>query len=176
MATLKPRQPVPKLSVNTLRGDTWILSEQKPKNFSLIVFYRGLHCPKCHASLSDLDDKIGDFNERGVEVIAISCDEQARAQQTWEDWVLEDINIGYGMSIDKAREWGLYISSSKGKTSVGIEEPPLFSEPGLFLVRPDDTLFLAATQSVPFARPHFSEVLQAVDFVIAKDYPPRGDV
>ena len=27
-----------------------------------------------------------------------------------------------------------------------------------------------------FARPHFRELLSAVDFVISKDYPARGEV
>jgi hypothetical protein len=29
---------------------------------------------------------------------------------------------------------------------------------------------------MPFARPHFGDVLTALDFVIAKDYPARGEV
>jgi hypothetical protein len=60
-------------------------------------------------------------------------------------------------------------------TSVGIEEPRQFNEPGLFLVRPDGTLYWATVQSVPFARPQFDEVLKAIDFIRAKDYQPRGD-
>ncbi len=60
-------------------------------------------------------------------------------------------------------------------TSVGIEEPRRFNEPGLFLVRPDGTLYAASVQSMPFARPHFSDVLAAVEFVTKNDYPPRGE-
>jgi hypothetical protein len=29
---------------------------------------------------------------------------------------------------------------------------------------------------MPFARPHFDDILTALDFVIAKDYPARGEV
>lgn len=61
-------------------------------------------------------------------------------------------------------------------TSAGIEEPAQFSEPGVFLVRADGTLYWSAIQTIPFARPHFRELLSAVDFVIAKDYPARGEV
>ena len=28
----------------------------------------------------------------------------------------------------------------------------------------------------PFARPRFGDILKALDFVIAKDYPARGEV
>ena len=66
--------------------------------------------------------------------------------------------------------------AGSGKTSVGIEEPALFSEPGLFLVRPDGTLYWSAVQTMPFSRPHFADVLTALDFVIDKNYPARGEV
>jgi hypothetical protein len=74
-----------------------------------------------------------------------------------------------------ARESGLYVSGSRGKTSLGIEEPERFSEPGVFLVRPDGTLYWAAVQTMPFARPHFREMLAALDFVAKNDYPARGE-
>jgi hypothetical protein len=51
----------------------------------------------------------------------------------------------------------------------------LFSEPGLFLVSPDQSLYYGSVQTMPFARPHFSELLGALDFAIANDYPARGE-
>jgi len=174
VTALMPRKPVPSLEVATLDG-TWTLAESKPENFTMIVFYRGLHCPVCSNYMRDLDRKIGDFAKRGVEVIAISTDDEERARATPESWGFENVPIGYGISIEKAREWGLYISSSRGKTSAGIEEPPLFNEPGVFLVRPNGELYAALTGSMPFARPHFSEILKALDFIIEKDYPGRGE-
>lgn len=172
---LKPRQPVPPLEVSTLDGQPWKLADQKPDRFTMVVFYRGLHCPQCRRYVKGLADQLGDFKERGVDVIAISTDERERAEQARQRWELDGLEIGYGLTLDQARAWGLYISSSRGVTSVGIEEPQRFNEPGLFLVRPDGTLYWAAVQSVPFARPHFDEVLKAIDFILAKDYPPRGD-
>jgi hypothetical protein len=75
-----------------------------------------------------------------------------------------------------AREWGLYLSSGRGKTSAGVEEPSLFVEPGIFVIRPDQTLYFATVQTMPFARPSFGDLLKAIDFVIANDYPARGEV
>ena len=85
------------------------------------------------------------------------------------------LRFGYGLSLKSARQWGLYISASRGKTSIGIEEPALFSEPGVFIVRPDGTLYYGAVQTMPFARPSFQDLLGAIDFAIAKDYPARGE-
>ncbi len=115
------------------------------------------------------------FAERGVDVVAISTDTQERAQQTKDEWKLKNLRIGYGLSIPKAREWGLYISTSRGKTSTGVVEPDQFNEPGLFLVKPDQTLYASSVATMPFARPHFDEILNAINFVVDKDYPARGE-
>jgi peroxiredoxin len=172
---LATRQLVPDLNVDLLGGGKWKLSEQNPAAFTLIAFYRGLHCPKCKLSLSDLNRKADDFESLGVSVLALSCDTEERASTTQSDWGLDKIQLGYGLSIESAREWGLYISTSNGLTSVGIEEPEKFCEPGLFVVDPAGDLYMTAIQSMPFARPMFAEVQQALAFVIEKGYPARGE-
>ncbi len=171
----KPRQPAPPLEVETVDGEPWKLADQHPAAFTMAVFYRGLHCPVCSRYLKDLAEQRGEFEARGVEVIALSTDDQERALRAKREWELGELKVGYGLSIEQARVWGLYISKSRGVTSVGIEEPEQFNEPGLFLIRPDGSLYLATVQSVPFARPHFDELLRAIDFIAQKDYPPRGD-
>ena len=45
---LLPRKPVPSLEFDTVGGSRWSLAAQKPQNFTMLVFYRGLHCPICH--------------------------------------------------------------------------------------------------------------------------------
>ena len=175
MTVLKPRQTVPALEVSTLQGP-WSLSEQSPENFTMVVFYRGLHCPICSKYLAELDKLVGDFAEAGVSILALSSDGEDRAKQAFEDWGLENINLGYDVSVEQARDWGLHRSAGRGKTSVGIEEPAEFSEPGLFLIRPDNTLYWAQISTMPFARPHFREILGALSFVLANDYPARGEL
>jgi len=170
-----PRQATPSLSVDTLEHGQWSLAAQSPKLFSLIVFFRGLHCPVCKPYVRELDRQFGAFGELGVQAIALSSDDAERARQTKEDWDIKQVPIGYGVTIESAREWGLYISSGRGKTSIGIEEPALFNEPGLFLVRPDSTLYSASIQTMPFVRPRFDELLKALERIISMDYPARGE-
>jgi len=174
--SLFPRQPVPKLSVPTVDGEQWDLQEHLGENFTLVVFYRGLHCPICSRYLGDLNKKLEKFHTLGTEVIAISGDDRERAEQTRADWQLDRLTVGYDFSLEEARKWGLYISSSRGKTSTGHEEPALCSEPGMLLVRNDGTLYFGSGQTMPFARPSFAEVLGALDFVLKNDYPARGEV
>ncbi len=166
----KPRDPVPELDVPLASGGQWTLREQQPERFTLVVFYRGLHCPICKGYLNDLQNRLEDFRAKGVEPIAISSDSQERAQQTAQEWGIDELPLGYGLSLDSAREWGLFISSG-----IADKEPELFSEPGLFLVRPDGTLYAASVQTMPFARPSFKELAGALDFVIKEDYPARGE-
>ena len=175
MIVLKPRQPVPELDVSTLQGQ-WSLSEQAPENFTMIVFYRGLHCPICSKYLTELNKLVDEFGEVGVSVLAVSSDGEERAQQARADWGLDKVNLGYGLSVDQAREWGLHRSAGRGKTSIGIEEPAEFAEPGLYLVRPNNSLYWGQVSTMPFARPHFREILGALNFALANDYPARGEL
>ena len=173
---LMPREKVPALDLPLVGGGNWSLSEQNPQNFTLVVFYRGRHCPICGMYLGDLNRKAADFAERGVNIVVASTDSEERAIDAKNEWKLDQLDLAHGMTIEKAREWGLYVSSGRGKTSIGIEEPELFSEPGVFLIRPDQTLYYGATQTMPFARPGFADLLKAFDFAVDKDYPARGEV
>lgn len=171
MLLLMPRQPVPSLSVSLVPEGQWTLNAEPPANFTLLVFYRGLHCPLCRKSLQELNGLVGSFAEKGVQVIALSSDSRERAEKTQEIWTINNVRLGYGLSIEEARRWGLYIS----KATPGSDEPALFSEPGVYLIRPNGTLYMASVNTMPFARPHFDEILGAVDYIIAKDYPARGE-
>lgn len=170
-----PRQPVPPLEIPSLSGSVWRLSDQASVNFTLVVVYRGLHCPVCRGYLKELATLQAEFSVRGVTVIALSTDTEERARLAQSQWELGDLPVGYGLTIESARAWGLYVSSSRGKTSLGIEEPAQFAEPGVFLVRPDGTLYAAAINTMPFARPHFQDILGALDFIVKNDYPARGE-
>jgi peroxiredoxin len=174
-SALMPRQSVPSLRVPTLDHGPFTLSEDAASNFTLVVFYRGLHCPICLKYLLELGRLQPEFDKRGVKVIAISSDLRDRAQAMADKLRAPALRMGYGLGLADARAWGLYISTSRGVTSIGIEEPALFSEPGVFIVRPDGTLYYGAVQTMPFARPHFDELLAALDFALDKNYPARGE-
>jgi len=175
MTVLKTRQVAPKLSVPTLNG-SWSLENQNPEHFTMIVFYRGLHCPLCQKYLAELDANLEQFTEAGVSVIAISSDNQNRTELTVESAKINNLEMGYDLTVEQAQQWGLHRSAGRGKTSIGIEEPDEFSEPGLFLVKPDGTLYWSNISTMPFARPNFKEILGAIKFVLANDYPARGEL
>ncbi len=172
---LIPRKPVPELNVPTLAHGGFNLRSESPQNFSLIVFFRGLHCPLCIKYLKELGQLLPDLAQRGVSVIAISSDDDSRAMEMATKVGVADLRFGYGLPLSVAKQWGLYISEGIGKTSIGVEEPKRFAEPGIFLIKPDHTLYYGAVQTMPFARPSFTDLMMAIDFSISKNYPARGE-
>ena len=167
---LIPGNKAPALDLPLTIRARFVLAEQRPDNFTLLVFYRGKHCPICRKYLEELGSRIDDIAGAGLNPFAISMDSKERAMVVDEEWDTGDLPLVYDLSQEQAREWGLYISSARE----GSEEPERFSEPGLFLVRPDGTLYLAQVQSAPFTRPSIDQLLEGVHHAVKNDYPPRG--
>ena len=168
--TVKPRQPAPTLDVKLTDGTTWRLKDAKPRNFELIVFYRGLHCPICRTYLGDLESRLAEFTNRGVDVIAVSSDSRERAEKAKAEWELANLRIGCELQVATAREWELYVSRA-----IRDGEPPEFNEPGLFLVRPDGSIFFASRGSAPWARPPLDQLLRGIDVALERKMPARGE-
>lgn len=161
----------PNLEIATLDGQVWRLSEQKPQNYTAIFFYRGLHCPLCEAQLAELDQKLEKFAGLGIEVIAISGDSQEKAQQSKNDWGLKNLTIGYGLSEEAMRRWGLYLSHG-----AFANEPKLFSEPAIFLIKPCGQIAFSLIGNTPFARPRLDDLIGGLDYILQNNYPIRGNV
>jgi peroxiredoxin len=168
-AGVKPGEQAPELVVELVGGGSWDLAAQKPRGFTLIVFYRGHHCPVCRAQLSELNRRSDELEQRGLSVIAISGDSEELASESKRDWNLDRLAIGYGLSERSMRAWGLFVSA-------GHEgEPERFNEPGLFLIKPDGSVYYEALTSMPWGRPRLDDILNGVDYVLRSDYPARGE-
>lgn len=167
---LTPRLPVPSLEVETLAGVRWRLAGRLPEHLTMIVFYRGFHCPMSKGYLRDLDAALDYLLLRGIDVIAVSSDDYRCAKRSQEEWRLANLPIGYGLTVETARAWGLYIS--KG-TPPG--EPARFAEPGLFLVRPDKTLYACHVSSMSLVLPPVKDMLAALEVVRKYNAPARGE-
>jgi len=166
----RTRQTAPALDIDLLDGGRWRLADAKPPAFTLIVVYRGLHCPICKTYLADLESKLPEFQKRGVEVTALSTDSRERAEQSRTEWGLNRLRLGYELPIATARDWDLYVS-----TAIRDGEPPQFAEPGLFLVKPDGSLFYAALNSAPWGRPPLDQILRGIDVATERKMPARGE-
>ncbi|KOY52641.1 redoxin domain-containing protein [Polaribacter dokdonensis] len=167
---IKPREKTPDLKINLVNDTKWSLHEQSPENFTLIIFYRGIHCPVCKKQLEQLKKKMDDFTERGVNLIAISADTEEKAKKAYKDWDIESLPVGYDLPIEEGRKWGLFVS--KG---ISDKEPDTFLEPGLFLIDKEQKVYWQSIQSMPFGRPEFRDVLNGIDYILKEGYPARGE-
>jgi peroxiredoxin len=164
-----PTQAAPDLTVPLLSGGAYRLADQRPRLFTMIVFFRGLHCPVCRAQLSELERRLAELEQRGIEVIAVSGETRERTTQLAQEWRLEHLPLAYGLTEDQMRAWGLFVSH-------GIKdgEPALFNEPGLFLISPDHTVYYESILSMPVGRPRVDDLLSGIDYWVSVGYPARG--
>ncbi len=179
--TIMPREPAPSLRVPLAGGGVYDLSQDRPSLMSMIVFYRGLHCQQCQTYLRDLENRLPEFDKRGITSVAMSCDGAARGQQTSAEWGLSNLRIGYGLSPVEARVWGLFLTAGRPRAS-GMSEPDICCEPAVFLIAPDKTLWFSSIQNTAFARPRFEDLIEGFEFLFARGYfrdkpcPARGEM
>ena len=167
---LIPDNRVPELDLPLTIKARFVLADQSPELFTMLVFYRGRHCPLCRKFLEEIGSRMDEITEAGLQPFAISMDSPERAQVAHDEWKTHDLPLAHSLTEEQAREWGLYISTRREDS----EEPDRFSEPGLFLVRPDGRLYMAQVQSAPFTRPSIDQLLQGMRAVKKLDYPARG--
>lgn len=165
-----PKSQVPNLELETVSHGTWRLADQSPSQFTMLVFYRGHHCPLCKKQLQELERMHDEFKSAGIDVVAITSNTKHLAERAAEEWEIANVPIAYGLPLDEAERWGLFISAAVKDT-----EPAHFTEPGLFFVKPDGTLYASAIQTMPFARPSAERLLSFLTWVAENDYPPRGE-
>lgn len=166
---VRPRQQTPELTVRLTDGTAWSLTDAHPRSFTMVLFYRGKHCPVCRAQLSEINRRLDELAERGVDAIAISGDSQEVAAKTVEEWGLDKLKVGYGLDEDTMRRFGLFVSAGHDG------EPALFNEPGLFLIDPDGVVYYEALTSMPWGRPRLDDIVNGIDFVVKANYPARGE-
>lgn len=167
---LVPPQTVPNINLPLTIDARYELSAQSPENFIMVVFYRGKHCPLCRKYLEEIGGRMDELVKAGIAPVAISMDSPERAADVDKEWDTGDLPLAHSLTEDQARQWGLYISAKRPDS----DEPEVFSEPGLFLVRPDMSLYFAQVQNSPFTRPPLDELLSAVEWAAQKNYPARG--
>ncbi|HEY9136566.1 MAG TPA: peroxiredoxin-like family protein [Pseudomonadales bacterium] len=159
----------PALSLQTLKGKSLLLGQPSKGQWQLLVFYRGLHCPICKKYLGQINEMKADFDKMNVQLVAVTTDPEEKAKKFADELGL-NFELAYGLSIDQARDLGLYISTPMDSTET--DQP--FAEPGLFFIRPDGGLHFAEVSSAPFCRPDLEMIKMGIGFIQDKDYPARG--
>ena len=159
---------LPKMSIARLGGGSLDVGGAR-EGWSLIVVYRGKHCGRCKKYLNGLEAMKGNGEAAGFEIAVVSADpeDKAAADKAEYGW---SFDIGYDLSEAQMRELGLYVSDPLTPE----ETDRRCAEPGVFCLRPDGTIQIAAISNGPAARPELAELLDGMIFTINNDKPARG--
>ena len=164
-----PGHAAPELDLPTVGGGRFRLSDSRPRLLTMVVFNRGLHCPVCRAQLSELNRRIDELTERGIEIVSVSGETPDRAERMRTEWGIDRVPLAYAFTQTEMRAWGLFVSHA-----IKDDELPVFNEPGLFLIRPDGTVYYESILSMPVGRPRLDDLLGGIEFWTEHDYPARG--
>ena len=166
---LTPGAPAPSLKLPLVGGGTYELAAETPKNFSMVLFYRGYHCPVCKNYLTGMKALLNDYEAAGFSVVVASMNGPELAEKAAKEWDLGNLRVAHSVSVEDAKNWGLWISKAFKDV-----EADIFTEPGLFWIRPDGELYLADISNMPWARPDLANLLGKVGYALENNYPARG--
>ncbi|MEO1143011.1 MAG: peroxiredoxin-like family protein [Pseudomonadota bacterium] len=141
------------------------------ENCTLFVVYRGKHCPICTKYLKQLNELKPQFNELGIDVVAVSGDPEEKAKIQLEQ-INPDFEVGYDLTIEQMQELGLYISDPRSPQET--DKP--FAEPGFFVINDEGKAQIIDISNAPFARPELESMLMGLKFIRnpENNYPVRG--
>ena len=166
---LTPDSQAPNLKLPLVGGGEFDLASEKPTNFTMVLFYRGYHCPVCKNYLSSLVSLLDDYNAAGFNTVIASMNGAELAEKTVSEWGLSSLRVAHSLTVDDAKNWGLWISKAFKDV-----EADIFTEPGLFWIRPDGKLYLADISNMPWARPDLGNLVSKVGYALENNYPARG--
>lgn len=166
---LTPGTQTPYLKLPLVGGGTFDLAAEQPDNFTMVLFYRGFHCPVCKGYLGGLVSLLSDYEAAGFSVVVASMNGPDLAEKAVKEWELGNLRVAHSVTVEDAKNWGLWISKAFKDV-----EADIFTEPGLFWVRPNGELYLADISNMPWARPDLKNLLSKVPYALENNYPARG--
>lgn len=160
--------PVPEITFATV-GDGDVTVGGAKDAWTLLVVYRGKHCPLCKNYLNQLEEMKADWAEAGFDIVTVSADpmEKAKADVDEFGWTFP---VGIDLKEADMRRLGLYVSDPLSEK----ENDRRFAEPGLYCISPEGKAQIVAISNSPAARPGLDSVLKGMKFNIANNRPPRG--
>jgi peroxiredoxin len=99
----------PPVSIRTVGGGEMLLPRDVEGAYSVILFYRGSWCPYCRGQLAAFARSRESLRAIGVEVVALSVDDEATSAALVEKLRL-GFPIGFGANVDEvAAATGAYV-------------------------------------------------------------------
>ncbi len=81
MPGFKPGDKAPDFTINDLAGKQHRLYDYLNGHKTVLLFYRGEWCPVCNLYLHSLQEKLAEFQEANVRILAVSTDTPENSQK-----------------------------------------------------------------------------------------------
>ncbi len=169
MKSAKPDvgKPVPEMTFAKVGGGNVTVGGLRDR-WSLLVVYRGKHCPRCKKYLNKFNAMLAEWDAiMDVVVVSADTEDKANADVAEFGW---SFDLGYGLTEAQMHALGLYVSDPLFEA----ETTTRFAEPGTLAIRPNGELVLVDISNGPAARPDLEELLDGMRFNIINDWPVRG--
>ena len=169
MKSAKPDvgKPVPEMTFAKVGGGNVTVGGLRDR-WSLLVVYRGKHCPRCKKYLNKFNAMLAEWDAiMDVVVVSADTEDKANADVAEFGW---SFDLGYGLTEAQMHALGLYVSDPLFEA----ETTTRFAEPGTFAIRANGELMLVDISNGPAARPDLEELLDGMRFNIINDRPVRG--
>ena len=115
---LRAGSTFPAMTLPLLRGGERDLSKaENGFDWTIVVVYRGKHCPICVSYLQSLNTALPELNKLGVDAVAVSADTLERATIQMAE-VSPKFDVAYGLTVAQMNELGLFISGPRNGIDV----------------------------------------------------------
>lgn len=161
----------PQLTVLDKQGQSvTLVSPEHKDDWTMVVVYRGQHCPVCTKYLNRLQDMYPKFAEIDVQIVAVSADSVEQLQAKLADDVSVDFPVYAGLTLKQMQQLGLYVSQPMSQAET--DHP--FAEPAIFVVNSNHQVQVLEVANSPFVRPDLDTLLSGLSYTRKNDYPIRG--
>lgn len=168
MTPLKPADPFPPISFNLISGENRQLGAS-PGRWTLLIVYRGDHCPRCKTYVKKLHELVPAYAERNVDILLATTDPSHVAKRTIDEnnWTLP---VAHGLTNEQCLQLGLYLTDQDASAELDGQ----YAEPGMFLLNPEGLTQVIATSNSPSVRPDLEVVLDGIIGTQDRNLPIRG--
>ena len=138
MPLLNPGDSFPRLTIETVGGQSLTIPDAFAGGFAAVLVYRGAWCPYCNAQLRAFERARQALEDNGIRVVALSVDDKettaalvARHKLTFP--------VGYGADA----------ASVAALTGAFVNPDPVYLQSTDFVLDPEGKLSSACTQAAP---------------------------
>jgi len=170
-----PNEIAPALSLLLINRDVFALKDSK-ELFMVIVFCCEVHCPICKTHVKEIEEHFQKALDAGIKIVVVLMDTKEHADLFHKE-VADALNqeklqlpVPNGLTECQASKWGLCFSEKHPNA----DKPDVFSKPGVFVIRPDNGIFMMQTQSAPFARPSMDQLIEGLQCASEHNCPVHG--